>query len=74
MKEKKEVIIMTLGKRKIEEWREAVEEMLDMFEKSVNDAIANGWSVDEALEESVGWTRALVTNGKKYKIEITEFK
>ena len=42
MKEKKEVIIMTLGKRKIEEWREAIEEMLDMFEKSVNDAVANG--------------------------------
>ena len=74
MKEKKKVMIMTLGKRKIEEWREAVEEMLDMFEKSVNDAVANGWSVDEALEESVGWTRTLTTNGKKYKVEITEFK
>ena len=64
---------MTLGKRKIEEWREAIEEMLDMFEENINDLVANGLSVDEALEENIGWTKALVTNGKKYKIEITEF-
>ena len=64
---------MTLGKRKIEEWREAVEKMLDMFEENINDSVANGLSVDEALEENIGWTKALVTNGKKYKIEITEF-
>lgn len=73
MKEKKEVIKMTLGKRKIEEWREAIEKMLDMFEENINDLVANGLSVDEALEENIGWTKALVTNGKKYKIEITEF-
>lgn len=65
---------MTLGKRKIEEWREAIEEMLDMFEKNINDSVANGWSIDEALEENLGWTKMLVTNGKKYRIEITEFK
>lgn len=64
---------MTLGKRKIEEWREAIEKMLDMFEENINDLVANGGSVDEALEENIGWTKALVTNGKKYKIEITEF-
>ena len=64
---------MPLGKRKIEEWREAVEKMLDMFEENINDSVANGLSVDEALEENIGWTKALVTNGKKYKIEITEF-
>lgn len=64
---------MTLGKRKIEEWREAIEEMLDMFEESINDSVAEGWSVDEALKENIGWTRALVTNGKKYKIEIIEY-
>lgn len=64
---------MTLGKRKIEEWREAIEKMLDMFEENINDLVANGLSVDEALEENIGWTKALVTNGKKYKIEITEF-
>ena len=64
---------MTLGKRKIEEWREAIEKMLDMFEENINDSVANGLSVDEALEENIGWTKALVTNGKKYKIEIIEY-
>lgn len=73
MKEKKEVIKMTLGKRKIEEWREAIEKMLDMFEENINDSVAMGLSVDEALEENIGWTKALVTNGKKYKIEIIEY-
>ena len=63
---------MTLGEKKISEWKEKVLEVIDLFLKEGEDTV--GLSIDERLENNCGWTAPLVTNGKRYKIEITEFK
>lgn len=64
---------MTLGEKKISEWKENVLELINIFIEQINDSIKEGMTVDEALEESVGWTARLTSNGKKYKVEITEY-
>lgn len=63
---------MTLGEKKISEWKEKVLEVIDLFLEESEDT--KGLSIDERLEANCGWTAPLVSNGKRYKIEITEFE
>ena len=63
---------MTLGEQKKNEWKEKINEVLEIFLAENEDT--EGLTVDEMLENNCGWTAPLTTNGKRYKIEITEFK
>ena len=65
---------MTLKEEKINEWKEKTLNLINTFIENINDGIDYfNTPVDEALEENCGWFE-LTTNGKKYKVEITEVK